>query len=214
MTQVRNDIEEAKQTEEVIGKKLDDIAANVEFLASLTTLETAIDVSGLPDADKDALRQKIGEARILLRDGKREEAERKREDIKSAISQHTANATLAPQRDAFLDAFVRVGPKTTQTERAKDDAAARTRKAKWYDRALGKLAGINVTSAVYRYWLWRPLLAIVLLVVLVLLGLQYLYVGIPTFGSTGLPEYFGLFVWGVSAEVATATLQRLPARRT
>lgn len=42
----------------------------------------------------------------------------------------------------------------------------------------------------------------------------YLYVKVSTFGSAGLYEYLGLFVWGLGAEAAQKTLTglQLPSR--
>ncbi len=47
-----------------------------------------------------------------------------------------------------------------------------------------------------------------------LLGLQTLYVNSgATFGVGGLYDYLGLFLWGVTADVAQRTLLNLPAAK-
>jgi TM2 domain-containing membrane protein YozV len=57
----------------------------------------------------------------------------------------------------------------------------------------------------------RPLLGVALLLLLSLLGLQQLYVNAGlTFGATGLYDYLGLFVWGLSADLAQRSLHTLP----
>ncbi|BDA76368.1 hypothetical protein CAL7716_105340 (plasmid) [Calothrix sp. PCC 7716] len=80
----------------------------------------------------------------------------------------------------------------------------------WLAKLLVVLSGIQNFSADVRYWLIRPLLWLVLLIVLVLLGLQTLYVNAgATFGVNGLYDYLNLFLWGLSADIANQTLRRL-----
>jgi len=55
---------------------------------------------------------------------------------------------------------------------------------------------------------------VALILVLVLLGMQFLYVDKDTFGSDGLWDYFGLFLWGLTDDVPTGPLQKLPKRAT
>jgi hypothetical protein len=58
----------------------------------------------------------------------------------------------------------------------------------------------------------QPLLFLVLLALLMLVGLKYLYIDAPggaTFGSSGAYDHLGLFLWGLSADVAQRTLQQL-----
>jgi hypothetical protein len=56
----------------------------------------------------------------------------------------------------------------------------------------------------------RALLFILLLVLLALLGWQQLYINNgANFGVGGLLDYLGLFLWGLSADVAQRTLQNL-----
>jgi hypothetical protein len=83
------------------------------------------------------------------------------------------------------------------------------RKPRWHARALAWLSGINLNAEV-RYWLFRPLLFLVLLLLLVLAGLKALYIdGSASFGSGGLYDYLGLFMWGLSAQIVQSTLQNL-----
>jgi hypothetical protein len=54
----------------------------------------------------------------------------------------------------------------------------------------------------------KPALFFLLLVVLCLTGFNTLYVKAPAgFGSAGLFDHLGLFMWGLTADVAHATLQ-------
>lgn len=72
------------------------------------------------------------------------------------------------------------------------------------------LAGIGPEAAAdARLWVIRPLLAVILILLLVGLGLKTLYVGNNSFGSGGFSDYFGLVLWGLSADVAARTLTTL-----
>lgn len=75
---------------------------------------------------------------------------------------------------------------------------------------LAFLTGVTPTSARFRVTVLQPIVSFVLLVGLVILGLQTLYFSAgTTFGVNGVYDYFGLFVWGVSSEVAQRTLLQL-----
>jgi len=79
-------------------------------------------------------------------------------------------------------------------------------------RLLSFVAGYRFPDAELRYWFIRPILAILLLVLLLLIGLQTLYANAgATFGSAGLYDYLGLFLWGFSADIAQRSLQNLPS---
>jgi hypothetical protein len=76
-------------------------------------------------------------------------------------------------------------------------------------KVLALLSGLHVTADV-RYWLVRPVLSLALIALLLLLGMQTLYVHDgSTFGAAGLYDYLGLLLWGMSADVAQRTLQSL-----
>src|SRR5207247_433744 len=82
-------------------------------------------------------------------------------------------------------------------------------------RALAFLAGTHAAAVEVQPWsvFVRALLGLTLLIVLSLIGLQTLYVtNGATFGSGGLYDYLGLFLWGLSADIGQRTLQNLPGR--
>ncbi len=69
-------------------------------------------------------------------------------------------------------------------------------------------------EAELRYWLIRPVLAIILWILLGLLGLEILYVnGGATFGVASLYDYLGLFLWGISSDVSMRVLTNVGALR-
>ncbi len=85
----------------------------------------------------------------------------------------------------------------------------------WLSRAfasaLAFLADHPLPDAALRYWFLRPTLALLLILLLLLIGLQTLYVNSGAiFGSAGLYDYLGLFLWGFSADIAQRSLQNLP----
>ena len=76
------------------------------------------------------------------------------------------------------------------------------------------LSGDSPVGTKFRFWILRPVLGLALLLLLCLTGLYTLYIKVPTFGSAGMYEYLGLFLWGLGAEVAQRTLTslQLPTR--
>ncbi len=84
--------------------------------------------------------------------------------------------------------------------------------ARTFAYLLSLLAGYRFPDAELRYWFVRPILAILLIILLLLIGLQTLYANAgATFGSAGLYDYLGLFLWGFSTDIATRSLQNLPS---
>ncbi len=64
------------------------------------------------------------------------------------------------------------------------------------------------------FWVVRPLLWLTLLVGLSLVGMVNLYVeNGSTFGAKRFADYFGLILWGLSANVASSSLSSLPVLR-
>jgi len=96
--------------------------------------------------------------------------------------------------------------------RARPQAEAKSSRPPWYMRALHTLAGTRgPVPAKFEYAVVRPALFLLLLIILCLTGFNTLYVKAPAgFGSAGLFDYLGLFMWGLTADVAQSTLQRLP----
>jgi len=73
------------------------------------------------------------------------------------------------------------------------------------------LTGDKFPVAELRYRVARPVLGGLLLLLLLLIGLETLYVQAgTTFGAAGLYDYLGLVLWGFSSAVASSTFQSLP----
>ena len=78
------------------------------------------------------------------------------------------------------------------------------------DRVANALRWISGISTGATYFVVRPLLWFVLIAVLGLTGLQSQYVsGGATFGAGGIYDYLALFLWGLTADVASTGLLNL-----
>jgi hypothetical protein len=73
------------------------------------------------------------------------------------------------------------------------------------------LVHMERVTADTKFIIIRPLLAFILFGLLVLIGFENFYVSSgATFGAGGMADYLALVLWGLTAEVAQSTLQRLP----
>lgn len=99
-----------------------------------------------------------------------------------------------------------------QSPTAGSEAKVEQPKASLLVRTLSALAGTHGPApARVKYAVIKPALFFLLLVVLCLTGFNTLYVkAAGGFGSAGLFDQLGLFMWGLTADVAQGTLQRLP----
>ncbi|MFC5865006.1 hypothetical protein ACFPT7_22045 [Acidicapsa dinghuensis] len=80
-------------------------------------------------------------------------------------------------------------------------------------KALSWLSGAAPQGGEWMFRYGRPLMFLLLLVLLAFVGLYNSYVKNATFGSEGFFDYLGLFLWGISADVAQKTLQNLTLNR-
>jgi len=92
------------------------------------------------------------------------------------------------------------------------------RQPTWIDqvqRTLIDLSGLSdLVRAEATYWFVRPVLYGVLLVGLTIVGLNTLYIEKgETFGARPLSDYFGLLLWGLSADVASRSLSGLQGQK-
>ncbi|WP_414622789.1 hypothetical protein [Calothrix sp. CCY 0018] len=79
----------------------------------------------------------------------------------------------------------------------------------WSQKFLIFLSGSKFRTQA-TYWFARPLFSLILLLGLSIVGLRSLYVQKgTTFGADPFSDYLGLFVWGLSADVASRSLSNL-----
>jgi hypothetical protein len=202
---------------------LQQIGADVDTLARAHELDLQLQALPVQAADADALIKSIREA---IRAGDYDAA-------KTDLASLEALLPTAPPPDAGLAA---PGPSSVRTQGLRQNvrtlgaqldqlsvAASRdadtvlTGTRLWLARGghgarrlLYWLSGIGPEAAAEaRLWIIRPMLAVILILLLVGLGLKTLYVGDASFGSNGFVDYFGLVLWGLSADVAARTLTTL-----
>jgi hypothetical protein len=134
------------------------------------------------------------------------------QDVEVDLKKAEDDNTMGVLADAFTAVRAALGRGTSAIDKIDAAASRQSRRPShpWLAGLLGFLAGEYVQSAKVKYWLFRPLLFVTLLIVLVAIGLQTLYANNPSFGSAGLYDYLGIILWGLGADVAQATLQSLP----
>lgn len=211
MESVKRRIELATEPEETLNSELTKIETYARFLLNLESIERQLTELGL-DALAAELIPKIREARLALMRDDVSQAELLRKDIESRLRQAEEDTSMGASADLLKAAAKRFHLFGDKLDKLADqpDASPTGGIMRWIRKFVIVLAGSPHISAETRYWLVRPLLFIILLLILVLLGLQTLYINAgATFGAGGLYDYLGLFIWGLSADVAQRTLQNL-----
>lgn len=197
-------LDRGNETEDVLSSELTAIGAHIQFYASLEAL-----AADLPAGLKDRLAPQFMEARRAVRDGRPEVAEQYYTEIESDIKAAAEDQSLSggERREAFERqlAALQVSVKGLAT-------AVTVKTSSIWLRLLAWLSGIRLNSNV-RFWIVRPIISLVLLVLLVLWGMQALYVNAgTTFGAAGVYDYTALLLWGLTADVVSRSLSNLPAR--
>jgi hypothetical protein len=210
LDRIKQRINGGDETEAVLTLELDKIETRINLFTELEQLEPRIEAlenQGL----KQELLAKCLEARQALRQGKIEDCLASIKAIETKLLEAEAAAPQDFKSESFVRALDSVRGLAEEGVRAvKAHQAVAPRKPQWHARALAWLSGINLPSAEVRYWLFRPLLFLLLLILLALAGLKALYIDASaSFGSGGLYDYLGLFMWGLSAQVVQSTLQNL-----
>ncbi len=205
---IKERINLAEEAETVLTAEMDRIATRVDLLSKLEHLQTRIALVQDPTL-KQELEVKCMSAIQALRAGNIEECLTLIKAIALQLeTQPTPEGTTGDSFAGLLE-FVR------ELDEEGTTALAASREATvaspgFFARALAWLSGANVMNAEVRYWLVRPLLFLLLLFLLVMVGLKALYLDAgSSFGSEGLYDYLGLFMWGISAEVTQNALQNL-----
>jgi len=201
LSRIKGLIESAKDSEETLQLELDKASALIELFVNIEELERRAASAG--ESTRSQVTREGDAARKLLVEGKFAQAEEQRQSMEALLADGRMGGSEAAT-PAF-DGARRIAVLQTAALAAADVA---WRKVK---AGLSFLSGLSTRSADVRYWLLRPLLGVALLMLLSLLGLQQLYVSAGmTFGATGLYDYLGLFVWGLSADIAQRSLHSLP----
>ena len=212
---LKQKIDKGEETEAILKQELNKLDVSVSFLTQLEQLENQLNDSGL-DALEAKVNPQIVEARNLLIAGNLEQAQQLSQEVEERL-------TEAQEKDGSMGKITKdiiqpllVGFRESRNKLIEDfqflpkPKLPGGRRWNWLAKFLAALSGIQALNAEVRYWLIRPLLWLVLLIILVLLGLQTLYVNAgATFGVNGLYDYLGLFLWGLSADIANQGLRKL-----
>jgi len=197
-------VEASAAEEKEITDRLEVLRKQAFFLFDLQSLD-ALARRGVVGDDLENLTGKLRNARDYAISGKLPEATALRDEVDAALATHGGAASdalaLRGQRQ----------PAVADAPEGKGEPASVLRRRS--SAVLKCLAGSFAREEANDYPIVRPLIHALLLGVLVLIGLQTLYITSgTTFGSAGIYDYLGLFLWGLSADVAQATLQNLPRR--
>ena len=193
-----------------IDASLGALAARAEALAELRRIEARIAGNQYPAAME--ARKKIALARERL--GRGEDATALvaavREDLgKLRTGLMRGGAAPPAELEEALGACETLGEAAGRARAA----AVQAPPPAWprLRRVLAWVSGFSdVVRAEATLWLARPLLYVVLVVGLVAVGLDTLYVqNGATFGARPFADFLGLFLWGLSADVASRTLSNL-----
>ena len=215
----RGNVASPNEDEATISKQVDDIDAKIDVLIRLATDEEWLDgkITGKPEQEViklAPLRTQIMDVKDTLRvdlDGARKALEELENQLVRAGK--PVENTRGGQRGGGSDApSGKPGSTTVDTE----SNMAKLKQVAW--RGLTMIGhfilGVDARAIEQRFWFVKSLLFLVLLIMLALIGLQSLYVNNGAiFGVNGIYDYVGLFLWGMSAEVAQRTLQDLGTPR-
>ena len=147
----------------------------------------------------------IERARILIASKRDQDASALVTEIEAAV-QHVVAPPPPPA--AFALASAQAGTARAVAARVARSIAAPP--TPWYVRALSRITGISeAVRAEVTLWLIRPIMYLLLVGLLLLVGMQRLYLKNPLFGSDPFSDYFGIVVWAMSSDVASRTLTTL-----
>ncbi len=195
-----------KETEEALATGLEAVSVRIDFYAKLEEVSKR-----LSEGARRRLAPLFDDAIQAVKDGRQSKAEQLYAQIKQEVEKVTADGSLrgGDERAEQLlkDALAKLGESATLL--ATDIQVGAT---SFWLKLLARLSGIRLTADI-RFWIVRPILSLVLLLLLVLWGMQALYVNAgATFGAAGVYDYMGLLLWGLTADVVSRSLSNLPAK--
>jgi hypothetical protein len=185
------------QSSSEVDDALKKLSMKIELLAQVDALQGEAEKLAEPNVGQKA--QQLERAAVkAVSVGKLEEAQNFIKEIEGLVSEAAAGS------EYFFATPIPVLPLMLQ---ATPVAVPR----KGLEQLLLVLSGVQPVDASFAIWrIVKPALYLILLISLVLIGLYTLYVKNSTFGSDLLFDYVGVFIWGVSADIAQRTLQNLP----
>ena len=207
--ELRRRIEGIDTNGEQIDKEIEACAERIDLLIHLDAIDGILDK--VPNLDPQQLatsRQEVLDARQRVLTGDKDAR-----SIVETIEQSVITRVSAAAPGVSQSVEVSLAQQATLQLKPLTTPAPSKAMPPWPIRGLAFLAGTNPTTAAAfpGSVLRRALMGVLLLVILALIGHQSLYITSgTTFGAGGAYDYVGLFLWGLSADIAQRTLQNLP----
>lgn len=190
------------------------IEARFELLTELRTLETNLKGKEQHPVVKEAM-EKITQARQSLILNNESEAKKILEEVRTDIPKLTSLMGSSASDEGISEKLEQASKKAldsiNRSIEAEKDLAPISNGWKHVQSFLIIFSGVSdQVRAEATFWIVRPLLGIILLIGLSIVGIGSLYVeNGKTFGSNPFPDYLGLVLWGLSADVASRSLSSL-----
>ncbi|MBW4420491.1 MAG: hypothetical protein KME13_14860 [Myxacorys californica WJT36-NPBG1] len=211
----------AKTRKLVFREQLDPAKANatairnrLDVLIKLRSIETRLEerVEPLPeDVIEDAIAT-IAQARSRIA----QEDDGKAKELLEQVSDLLDTIGIRGGEESEIRETVRAASANLE-QNLKNPPILIKEPSRWerFRRFLVTLSGVSdQVRAEATYWVVRPVLSLILLAGLSLVGLNTLYVqNGATFGARPFPDYLGLILWGLSADVASRSLSSLQGQK-
>jgi len=196
---------------EAATKEVDKISARFECLQQLRNIEQKLEpFKTHPQVKGDSgIIQKINNIRTQIDLSQDEQAKVLLEELQQDIGKLQLPPMMGDKTPFNLseivkevkDAVVAVGDSVQYGIKKPVD-----KWVQWLQRTLIFLSGSKFRAQA-TYWFARPLFSLMLLFGLSIVGLRSLYIQKgTTFGADPFSDYLGLFIWGLSADVASRSL--------
>ncbi|MUG93164.1 hypothetical protein F7734_12270 [Scytonema sp. UIC 10036] len=192
--------------------EVEKIDARRECLQQLRIIEQKLEpLKNRPEVKGDnGILQKINNVRLQIDIRQDDQAKSLLGELQQDVTKLQLPSMMGPDKTpvnlsevvkGVKDAVVAVGSAVQSSVNKPID-----KRVLWLQKSLIILSGTKFRTQV-TYWFARPLFSLVLLVGLSVVGLRSLYVQKgTTFGADPFSDYFGLLVWGLSADVASRSL--------
>ncbi|HTL89892.1 MAG TPA: hypothetical protein VL134_10860 [Leptolyngbya sp.] len=190
------------------------IRNRLEVLTKLRLIETGLEarVEPLPeDVVEDAIAV-IHQARSRIA----QEDDGKAKELLDQVSELLDTVGVRGGEESEMSETVRAASANLE-QNLKNPPVLIKEPSQWehFRRFLIILSGVSdQIRAEATYWVVRPVLSLILLAGLSLVGLNTLYIqNGATFGARPFPDYLGLLLWGLSADVASRSLSSLQGQK-
>jgi hypothetical protein len=199
----------AREQLDVVPTQVQTIRDRLETLVKLQLLENQLNQQAtIFPTDVDTFTLDIRKARLYI--AQKEDA--KARELLAKISTDLDNVgARGAEVAAGVEAFKRsLTEAATATVRMGEAPLPINQQIGNFKLFMITLSGVSDrVRAEATFWIVRPILSLVLLVGLSAVGIGSLYVENATFGAKPFPDYLGLILWGLSADVASRSLSSL-----